>query len=474
MGRRKTHDEFIEDVYKVWEDEITVISEYKGTLNKVKVRHNSELCGGHEYEVRASSLLSLDGCPRCKRIKNGSHLRMSIDDVKNDLYKYKGNEFEILSKEYINNDTKMLVKHNKKGCNRTFYITRSALFRNKNICSHCGIKKKPSIKITPVEYEKKFASKLGEGFTLLSTYTKNTDKVKVRHVCGYEQWVRPLVFLERGNCNKCIKNELIKKMLKTTEEFKKEVYLKYGDEFSILEDYKGVKKPIKVRHNSENCKYHIFKVTPGGFLTKKGSTCPKCSKVYKRTSEDFREEINKLYNNEYTVIGKFKNIISEIEVQHNSEHCNNYLYKVKPVSLLNGGGQCPICYKVNRSNGESKIELFLKKLRVKYKRELVLFKSDVGGSPRFDFGIYDNDDVLLGLIEFDGIQHFKNVEFFYSGENDSLKRRLELDNMKNTYAKDKCIPLLRIKYDEYFSIDDILIGFLRNIGVYNDLKLSDI
>lgn len=473
MGRRKTHEEFIEDVYNVWNDEMTVISEYQGTLKKVKVRHNSELCGGHEYEVRPSDLLSSVGCRKCKDIKNRNKRGKTIDEVKYEIKLKFGGSYDVLSDEYKSKDVDLYIKHNSTHCNKIFSIKRrNYLYLKGELCPYCrGNKNVSDVRGGGLSFSDEYIhNACGEDFSIIDNL-KDNNNIRVKHKCGEIFEVDSVKFVLRLICPKCDRGRVYGK--KTTEQFKEEVFEMLGDEYKVVSDYSGVKDKIKIKHNNKRCGFHEFYTTPGHFMMKNRGKCPKCNKVNRRTTEDFSEEIRQLYNSEYTVIGEFKNIISEIEVQHNSENCNNYLYEVKPVSLLSGGGQCPICYKVNRSNGESKIEHFLKKLGVKYRMELVLFKSDVGGSPRFDFGLYDNDDVLLGLIEFDGIQHFKNVEFFYSGENDSLKRRLELDNMKNNYARDNGIPLLRIKYDEYFSIDDILINFLSDIGVYDDLKLSE-
>lgn len=49
-------------------------------------------------------------------------------------------------------------------------------------------------------------------------------------------------------------------------------------------------------------------------------------------------------------------------------------------------------------------------------------------------------------IEFDGIQHFKPVEFF--GGEVGLEGVQRRDNIKTAYCKSKGIKLLRIRYDE--------------------------
>jgi len=49
-------------------------------------------------------------------------------------------------------------------------------------------------------------------------------------------------------------------------------------------------------------------------------------------------------------------------------------------------------------------------------------------------------------IEYDGIQHFKSVDFF-GGDEEFKKRKLH-DNIKTQYCKDVNIILLRISYKE--------------------------
>ena len=48
------------------------------------------------------------------------------------------------------------------------------------------------------------------------------------------------------------------------------------------------------------------------------------------------------------------------------------------------------------------------------------------------------------LIECDGIQHFKEVKYFE--QNKPFDERIKTDNIKNQYAFEKRIPLLRIPY----------------------------
>ena len=55
---------------------------------------------------------------------------------------------------------------------------------------------------------------------------------------------------------------------KTTEEFKNEVFLKYGNEFTVLGEYVGNKEKILVKHNICGNEYLVIPVV---FLKKKSS-----------------------------------------------------------------------------------------------------------------------------------------------------------------------------------------------------------
>lgn len=61
---RKSHEKFVEEIYEMVDDEYSVLSEYRGVKNKVKMIHN--LCG-HIWDVSPNPFLK-EGtrCPKCK------------------------------------------------------------------------------------------------------------------------------------------------------------------------------------------------------------------------------------------------------------------------------------------------------------------------------------------------------------------------------------------------------------------------
>ena len=117
------------------------------------------------------------------------------------------------------------------------------------------------------------------------------------------------------------------------------------------------------------------------------------------------------------------------------------------------------------SRGEIKIEEILKESGLDFKMEYIFpeLKSPNGRPLRFDFAIFNDNGEVKMLIEFDGKQH-QGEGVFAKTEEEALLLYNELtysDNLKNEYCFNKCIPLLRIPYDKYSCIDEILTRVLK-------------
>ena len=98
-----------------------------------------------------------------------------------------------------------------------------------------------------------------------------------------------------------------------------------------------------------------------------------------------------------------------------------------------------------RSKGEYQIEQLLKEYNIKYIREYS-FSDLVDDLPlRFDFAIF-NENKLIGLIEFQGEQHYIPSNGFY---NETL---IEHDKMKKEYCKNHNIPLIEIRYKKNYNL----------------------
>lgn len=120
--------------------------------------------------------------------------------------------------------------------------------------------------------------------------------------------------------------------------------------------------------------------------------------------------------------------------------CGN-LFIALPAKVNNG--HITSCGCRIQSAGEEYIENLLKNMYLDYIPQYTFDDCKDINLLRFDFAILKNNQ-LLGLIEFDGKQHFEPVDFFggQKGFEDTVRR----DNIKNSYCKVNNIPLLRLPY----------------------------
>lgn len=102
MSRRKTHEEFVEEM-KIANPNILILEKYKST-------HEHILCmcrlDGHKWSSMPSNLLRGKGCPVC----SGKSVKIGVNNVgylRPDLIKYfqhkeDANRYSVCSSKYIN------------------------------------------------------------------------------------------------------------------------------------------------------------------------------------------------------------------------------------------------------------------------------------------------------------------------------------------------------------------------------------
>lgn len=124
--------------------------------------------------------------------------------------------------------------------------------------------------------------------------------------------------------------------------------------------------------------------------------------------------------------------------------CGNIHYS--PAEDLNQN-KIHSCGCSKNSHGENLIQSLLDKNNIDYIKEYSFLdcRSPKNKVLRFDFAILNNNKIIK-LIEFDGKQHFEKNDYF--GGEEYFYYLQECDNIKNDYAKQHNIPLLRISYKE--------------------------
>ena len=107
------------------------------------------------------------------------------------------------------------------------------------------------------------------------------------------------------------------------------------------------------------------------------------------------------------------------------------------------------------SRGEEEIRKILNQMNIKFIPQYSFddLKSDKGWKLRFDFGIVDNDNNLIALIEYQGVQHFVEQPMGFG----KYEREIS-DKLKQEYCDVNNIPLFEIVYDDdiELAIEDII------------------
>lgn len=331
--------------------------------------------------------------------------------------------------EYTNLKTKIKFKHNI--CNENWIVSPDHLLNRNVQCPYCQGRR-----LSEMMIKQKVKDNLGEEYKYINGYVNEHTKMVVKHItCNTEYEVKPnQLKYKTGLCPTCFEiKENDSKLLYTELEFKKKIEELTYNEYSVLEEYKGTNTKILFKHVS--CK-HTWKVTPDNFI-RNNSRCPKCrTYIGQKISnlETFKEEVKDLVGDEYKVVGEYKNALTKINIFHTV--CNN-TYPVRPCDFKDGN-RCPYC---KRSTGEEAIIKFLEENKITYKPQYK-FKDCKDKNPLpFDFAILENQEVKY-LIEFDGLQHFEPIEYF--GGQESFEKQKLHDKIKEEYAKNENIPLIRI------------------------------
>lgn len=135
-------------------------------------------------------------------------------------------------------------------------------------------------------------------------------------------------------------------------------------------------------------------------------------------------------------------------------------------------GLCQSCGCI-KSKGEEKINQILKQLNYNYKTQFYFNELRDYDKNRplplyFDFAVFNKDNKLLCLIEYQGEQHYPNeyshnAPWYTENELNDLCKR---DNLKREYCIKNNIPLIEIKYTDYDKINlDYIRQVMQNEGI---------
>ena len=223
----------------------------------------------------------------------------------------------------------------------------------------------------------------------------------------------------------CIRDRL------TTEEFITKAKEIHGNTY----DYSKSEYVTSNQKLTIICKQHgEFRQLAGAHLA--GNRCYWCghssrTELCKKTTEEFIVEATKIHNGKYDY--------SKVEYISNDKKviiiCPKHgEFKQKPIQHTTGGG----CWKCKSSRGERILIGIFMKNNIKYVHQYSL---PLYSKLRYDFYLPELDI----LIEFQGQQHFKPIEFFggYEGFIQNLRR----DAFKQSLARTYRIPIAYFTYE---------------------------
>ena len=264
--------------------------------------------------------------------------------------------------------------------------------------------------------------------------------------CGTKNIVKNGQGLRKGETTSCgcdLHEKLIKRPRKN---FIDETGNKYGRLTVLYRDYKEEEK-----HSTRGSTYWKCKCDCGQEISVlrssliNGST-KSCGCFRKEKSAEHLTQFSK--NNFINEIGNKYGKLTVIEKVENNKAGSVHwkcLCECGNIKIISGSslrsGNTSSCGCIGKSKGEFFIEKLLNENNILFIREYPIIINNK--RLRYDFAILENNSVKY-LIEFDGEQHFKEIEYF--GGKQQLDKTKKNDEIKNQWAKKNNIPLIRIPY----------------------------
>lgn len=372
----------------------------------------------------------------------------------------KGNK--LISKEYKNNKGKLKIQCK---CGEIFKRTFGD-FKNKNMyyCTCCSGNK---LRYSDV---KKFIE--SKNCKLISKeYENNSTKLDIQCSCGEIFKVSFNTFKkdEQWQCKSCGEKKRIKSMQDRVDGFK---YYTYEDVKSIIEsktdlvllseEYNGCFDELKLKCSCGEIFYKPFNTIIYNINFGKRNLCPKCIK--KGNDEEFRLKEKDIQKSIFNFYKKEKFILLNYDEYKNNRtllkfkcsECGEVFTSTVHALTTGDGRLCPNC-DPPYSKGEMVIKNFLDNNNIEYIQEKTFKECRYYNPLRFDFYLPNYNC----CIEYDGEQHYKEINFF--GGERGYEERKRNDSIKNKYCKENNISLLRIPYFNFNNIDNILNAFLDKL-----------
>ena len=510
-NHRYTLQEFIEEANKIHNNKYDYsLFEYKKSRIKSKI-----ICKKHGiFQQSANSHLSGHACPKCGVDIIANSIRQTKENFIERSKIVHGDKYDYSRFEYLKNNKASIIicpihgefkqtphTHiNSYGCKKCSGILASNLndfisVANKKHCGKYDYSKFVYIKsiiksiiICPIHGEflqsanrhlNGYGCKKCSSLQILDkTRQKFIEKAKAVHgdkydysnfiyvscdtkgiiICknGHKFKQNPTIHLSGKGCPYCAGNAV-----PTTEEFIEKAKAVHGDKY----DYKMVKYINNTIKISIICREHgPFLQSPGKHL--EGSGCRICNVGRIFDTSSFKEESIRIHGDKYDYSESIYNGIDNKVIIYCKIHGK---FEQRPYLHLKGHG-CSNCFE---SSGEKEVLKYITNHNLIFDRQkkfhdcISISKNNRKTKLPFDFCIYDNRRNIITLIEYDGIGHFKVVNYNGCSDESALKtfKKTKInDSIKNNYCRDNNINLLRIPYTDFNNIEKVLDNYFSSLN----------
>ncbi len=198
------------------------------------------------------------------------------------------------------------------------------------------------------------------------------------------------------------------------------------------------------------CKHHgAFMQRPAYHMSGRG--CSQCAQNTRLGNDVFVTRAVEVHGAKYTYAHvEYRNTHTKVSITCPT-HGDFLAY---PSHFLRGIG-CPRCC---NSLGGNAVHAWLDNMNIHYTKEYKDSRCRDKKTLAFDFALSDPQTGVIGLIEYDGQQHFEPCNLFSNGR--TFMTTVVHDAIKNQFCEDYHIPLLRIPYWNKKKIPEILAAFV--------------
>ena len=263
MSKRKTHDEFIEQMANI-NSNIIILGKY--VSNKKKILVKCKICE-HEWEVLPSNILDGHGCKKCNIKKNTKTHKEYVEEVN------KKNPYIDIIGTYINNTIPIRVRC--KHCGEE-YDSNPLSILNGRLHRKCSYIVKGIDRTKYRKTHEQFVDELHDinpNIIVIGKYVLSGNKINVKcKICNHQWDVVASSLLQGSDCHICATKKISIANTTMHEEFLEKLH-KVNPHIEILDIYTNNHTKVKVK-----CKYcgHIEYMSPDKLLSRIYN-CKACS-----------------------------------------------------------------------------------------------------------------------------------------------------------------------------------------------------